>query len=139
MLRLCPCSIRFGPQENILKCLFCFFEQFIFPKFLLVSGMDDQDLSVLQGFTSWLIVPFAFVVEFVTFGVTMNAIKQEVVKLVLVCRSLMCSFFDLYLIYHSFNHLLVTFFGNCCLFSLYFLCYGCIFFSCIRGCCDSLI
>jgi len=71
--------------------------------------MDDQDLSVLQGFTSRLIVPFAFVVEFVTFGVTMNAIKQEVVKLVLVCRSLMCSFFDLYLIYHSFNHFLVTF------------------------------
>jgi len=95
-------------KKTFLNACFAFLKQFIFPKFPLVSGMDDQDLSVLQGFTSRLIVPFAFVVEFVTFGVTMDAVKQEVVKIVLVCRSLMCSFFDLYLIYPSFNHLLVT-------------------------------
>ncbi|CAA0384079.1 unnamed protein product [Arabidopsis thaliana] len=70
-------------KKAFLNACFASLKQFIFPKFPLVSGMDDQDLSVLQGFTSRLIVPSAFVVEFVTFGVTMDAVKQEVVKIVL--------------------------------------------------------
>ncbi|KAL9817597.1 hypothetical protein AtNW77_Chr4g0290331 [Arabidopsis thaliana] len=87
----------------------CVSLMFIFPEFPLVSGLDDQDLSVLQGSTFRHIVPSAFVVEFVTFGVTMDAVKEAAVKILFVCRSLMYSFFILYLNYPLFNHLLVTF------------------------------
>ena len=96
-------------KKVFLNACFASLKQFIFPEFPLVSGLDDQDLSVLQGSTSRHIVPSAFVVEFVTFGVTMDAVKEAAVKILFVCRSFMYSFFILYLNYSLFNHLLVTF------------------------------
>ncbi|KAL9309809.1 hypothetical protein AtEden1_Chr1g0054801 [Arabidopsis thaliana] len=105
-------------KKAFLNACFASLNQFIFPKFCLVNSMNGQDLSLMQSSTSRLMAPSAYLVEFVTFGVIMDEVKQEAVKIVSVCRSLMYSFFDLYLIYLSFNHLLVIFWH---LF-LFFLC-----------------
>lgn len=74
-LRFCLCNRRFGSQESIFRCLFCFFEAFSLPK--IPFGLEDQDLSVLQGSSSRLMVPFTFVIEFVTHRLLwMRSIKK---------------------------------------------------------------
>jgi len=125
-------------KKAFLNACFASLNQFIFPKFCLVNSMNGQDLSLMQSSTSRLMAPSAYLVEFVTFGVIMDEVKQEAVKIVSVCRSLMYSFFDLYLIYLSFNHLLMIFLAFVSIFSLHFRCSGCIFLFCIKSC-DSLI
>ncbi|XP_010509027.1 PREDICTED: uncharacterized protein LOC104785506 [Camelina sativa] len=107
----------FPSPTDALTLLHQMFPQFPFPKFPLVwRGLDDQDLSVLQGSSSRLMV-------------IMDAIYQETAEIVLVYWSLMFSSYDLYLIYPLLSHLLMVFFGFCC---LYFLCFGCIS-SLVRG------
>ncbi|KAL9860209.1 hypothetical protein AtNW77_Chr1g0055741 [Arabidopsis thaliana] len=125
-------------KKAFLNACFASLNQFIFPKFCLVNSMNGQDLSLMQSSTSRLMAPSAYLVEFVTFGVIMDEVKQEAVKIVSVCRSLMYSFFDLYLIYLSFNHLLMIFLAFVSIFSLHFRCSGYIFLFCIKSC-DSLI
>ncbi|EOA15114.1 hypothetical protein CARUB_v10028487mg, partial [Capsella rubella] len=90
---------------------------------LITLALDNQDLSVLQGSSSRLMVSSTYVVEFITPRVIKDAIYQEATEIVLVCWSRMLSSFDLYLIYPLFNHLFDGLFGICC---LYFLCFGCI-------------
>ncbi|CAH8279102.1 unnamed protein product [Arabidopsis lyrata] len=79
-------------KKAFLDACFASLKQILFPKFPLVwSPMDDQDLSVLQGSSSRLIVSSTFVEEFITVQVIIHVVNQEDIEIVLVCWSLIFS------------------------------------------------
>lgn len=53
MLHYCPCSRRFGTQESILRCLFCFFEANSLPK--IPSCLESYGWSRLVGIARFLL------------------------------------------------------------------------------------
>ncbi|CAN8293288.1 unnamed protein product [Cochlearia groenlandica] len=69
--------------------------QFLFPKSPFVwCGLDDQALSVLQGFSSRLIAFSAIVAEFVIFQVASDAVSHEAFEIVRF-RSSLVSFVEM--------------------------------------------
>ncbi|XP_024004337.1 uncharacterized protein LOC112081846 isoform X2 [Eutrema salsugineum] len=85
-----------------------FMEKFLFPIFPpLLSGLDVQASSVLQGSSSRLMVFSACDAVFVTLWVALDAVFQEVHEIVLVFRFLM-AFYELYC-QSIFRHLLPCF------------------------------
>ncbi|KAF8094289.1 hypothetical protein N665_0366s0008 [Sinapis alba] len=83
-----------------------FVEHFIFPKSpLCISGLDVQDLPVLQGSPSWFIVFPAFVAAFsapvaehIALVCALDAVDQEVIGVLIIFRLLLISFDKLYLL-----------------------------------------
>ncbi|KAG7582911.1 hypothetical protein ISN44_As08g024630 [Arabidopsis suecica] len=72
-------------------------EQFLFPKFPpMWSGLDVEASSVLQGSSSRLKLLSAFDADYVTYRVTMDAVFQESMEIVLVVRFSLCYSYDLY-------------------------------------------